>query len=164
MRVGLGFDLHRLGAERPLRLGGVEIAGSPGLIGHSDADCVLHAITDALLGAAGTGLDIGALFPDDDPQFLNADSADLLKVAMEHAGVPSGGRVVNVDCMVLAERPKLAPHRDAMRARIAELLGIDPSAGGVKATTMEGLGPIGEGRAIACHAVLMFEAGSEGSE
>ena len=153
MRVGLGFDLHRLGAERPLRLGGVEIPGSPGLIGHSDADCVLHAITDALLGAAGTGLDIGALFPDDDPAFLNADSAELLKQAMTH--VP--GRVANVDCMVLAERPKLAPHRDAMRARIAELLGVTPDRVGVKATTMEGLGPIGEGQAIACHAVVLIE-------
>jgi len=153
MRVGIGFDLHRLGAERPLRLGGVEIPGSPGLIGHSDADCVLHAITDALLGAAGTGLDIGALFPDDDPAFLNADSAELLKQAMTH--VP--GRVANVDCMVLAERPKLAPHRAAMRARIAELLGVAPERVGVKATTMEGLGPIGEGRAIACHAVVLLE-------
>ena len=159
MRVGLGFDLHRSGAARPLVLGGVEIPGAPGLIGHSDADCVLHAITDALLGAAGTGLDIGALFPDDDPQFLNADSADLLKKAMEHVA----GRVVNVDCMVLAERPRLAPYRDAMRARIAELLGIDATAVGVKATTMEGLGPIGEGRAIACHAVLMFEPSSQES-
>ena len=152
MRVGLGFDLHRLGAERPLRLGGVEIPGSPGLIGHSDADCVLHAITDAVLGAAGTGLDIGAMFPDDDPAFLNADSAELLKKAMRRAG----GQVENVDCMVLAERPKLAPYRDAMRARIAELLGIEPDRVGVKATTMEGLGPIGEGQAIACHAVVLF--------
>ncbi len=153
MRVGIGFDLHRTGAERPLVLGGVEIPGAPGLIGHSDADCVLHAITDALLGAAGTGLDIGAIFPDDDPKYLNADSAELLKQAL--ARCP--GRVVNVDCMVLAERPRLAPHRDAMRTRIADLLGIDVSEVGVKATTMEGLGPIGEGQAIACHAVLMFE-------
>ena len=153
MRVGLGFDLHRLGAERPLRLGGVEIADSPGLIGHSDADCVLHAITDALLGAAGTGLDIGALFPDDDPEFLNADSAELLNKAMDYVR----GRVINVDCMVLAERPKLAPHREAMRVRIGEILGIDANRVGVKATTMEGLGPIGEGQAIACHAVVLIE-------
>jgi len=153
MRVGLGFDLHRLGAERPLRLGGVEIAGSPGLIGHSDADCVLHAITDALLGAAGAGLDIGALFPDDDPEFLNADSAELLNKAMDYVR----GRVINVDCMVLAERPKLAPYREAMRARIGEILGIGVDRVGVKATTMEGLGPIGEGQAIACQAVVLIE-------
>ncbi|MHC4954849.1 MAG: 2-C-methyl-D-erythritol 2,4-cyclodiphosphate synthase [Planctomycetota bacterium] len=153
MRIGVGFDLHRLGADRPLRLAGVEVSEGPGLIGHSDADCVLHAITDALLGAGGTGLDIGALFPDDDPEFLNADSAELLNKAMEH--VP--GRVVNVDCMVLAERPKLAPHREAMRERIASLLGIDASRVGVKATTMERLGPIGEGKAIACHAVVLLE-------
>lgn len=153
MRVGLGFDLHRLGAERPLILGGIEIPGSSGLIGHSDADCVLHAITDALLGAAGTGLDIGALFPDDDPKFLNADSAVLLKEAMKRVA----GTVVNVDCMVLAERPKLAPHREAMRARIADLLGVAIDRVGVKATTMEGLGPIGEGQAIACHAVVLIE-------
>jgi len=152
MRVGLGFDLHRLGADRPLLLGGVEIPGSPGLIGHSDADCVLHAITDALLGAAGTGLDIGALFPDDDPAYLNADSAELLKQAMRRVG----GQVENVDCMVLAERPKLAPHREAMRQRIADLLGIEVDRVGVKATTMEGLGPIGEGKAIACQAVILF--------
>ena len=152
MRVGIGFDLHRLGAERPLRLGGVEIPGSPGLIGHSDADCVLHAITDAVLGAAGTGLDIGAMFPDDDPEFLNADSAELLQRALRRAG----GQVENVDCMVLAERPKLAPHRDEMRRRIAELLGIAAARVGVKATTMEGLGPIGEGQAIACHAVVLL--------
>ena len=153
MRVGIGFDLHRLGAERPLVLGGVEIPDSSGLLGHSDADCVLHAITDALLGAAGGGLDIGALFPDDDPQYLGADSALLLAEARKH--VP--GRIVNVDAMVLAERPKLAPHRDAMRARIAEILGLDIGAVGVKATTMEGLGPIGEGLAIACHAVALIE-------
>jgi len=152
MRVGLGFDLHRLGADRPLLLGGVEIPGRPGLIGHSDADCVLHAITDALLGAAGTGLDIGALFPDDDPAYLNADSAELLKQAMRRVG----GQVENVDCMVLAERPKLAPHREAMRQRIADLLGIEVDRVGVKATTMEGLGPIGEGKAIACQAVILI--------
>ncbi|MEM8885726.1 MAG: 2-C-methyl-D-erythritol 2,4-cyclodiphosphate synthase [Planctomycetota bacterium] len=153
MRVGIGFDLHRLGAERPLVLGGVEIPGSPGLIGHSDADCVLHAITDALLGAAGTDLDIGALFPDDDPQHKDADSALLLREALRH--VP--GRIVNVDAMVLAERPKLGPHRAAMRTRIAEVLGLDVGAVGLKFTTMEGLGPIGEGKAIACKAVALIE-------
>jgi len=153
MRVGMGFDLHRLGADRPLVLGGVPIPGSPGLVGHSDADCVLHAITDALLGAAGTGLDIGALFPDTDPAYEGADSSVLLREALRH--VP--GRVVNVDVTILAERPKIGPYRDALRARIADLLGIEAGAVGVKATTMEGLGPIGEGRAIACHAVALIE-------
>ncbi|MHC4449228.1 MAG: 2-C-methyl-D-erythritol 2,4-cyclodiphosphate synthase [Planctomycetota bacterium] len=153
MRVGIGFDLHRLGADRPLVLGGIEIPGSPGLIGHSDADCVLHAITDAILGAAGVGLDIGALFPDDDPQYKDADSALLLTQARAH--VP--GRIVNVDAVVLAERPKIAPHREAMRARIAEILGIEIGMVGVKATTMEGLGPIGEGQAIACQAIALIE-------
>jgi 2-C-methyl-D-erythritol 2,4-cyclodiphosphate synthase len=149
MRVGIGFDLHRLGADRPLVLGGIEIPGSPGLIGHSDADCVLHAITDALLGAAGSGLDIGALFPDDDPQYKDADSALLLAQARAH--VP--GRIVNVDATILAEKPKLAPYRDAMRARIAEILGIEASAVGIKATTMEGLVPM----AISCQAVALIE-------
>ncbi|MHC4940188.1 MAG: 2-C-methyl-D-erythritol 2,4-cyclodiphosphate synthase [Planctomycetota bacterium] len=149
MRVGIGFDLHRLGAERPLVLGGIEIPGGPGLIGHSDADCVLHAITDALLGAAGSGLDIGALFPDTDPRFKDADSAELLAEALKH--VP--GRVVNVDAMIMAEVPRLAPHREAMRARIAEILGIDVSAVGIKATTMEGLAPM----AISCQAVALIE-------
>jgi len=153
MRVGIGFDLHRLGAGRPLVLGGVEIPGSPGLVGHSDADCVLHAVIDALLGAAGTGLDIGALFPDDDPRFEGADSAKLLAEALTHVR----GRVVNVDVVILAEKPKIAPHRAAIRARVAQLLGVDPGAVGVKATTMEGLGPIGDGRAIACHAVALLE-------
>jgi 2-C-methyl-D-erythritol 2,4-cyclodiphosphate synthase len=149
MRVGIGFDLHRLGADRPLVLGGIEIPGSTGLIGHSDADCVLHAITDALLGAAGVGLDIGALFPDDDPQYKDADSALLLAQARAH--VP--GRIVSVDAMILAEKPKLAPYRDAMRARIAEILGIEASAVGIKATTMEGLVPM----AISCQAVALIE-------
>lgn len=151
MRVGIGFDLHRLGAERPLILGGVQIPNSPGLIGHSDADCVLHAITDALLGASGTNLDIGALFPDDDPQYKNADSALLLAAAKKHVT----GAIGNVDAMVLAERPKLSPYRDAMRTRIAEILEIDVTQVGMKFTTMEGLGPIGEGKAIACHAVAV---------
>ena len=155
MRIGTGFDLHRLGADRPLRLGGVEIPGSPGLIGHSDADCVLHAITDALLGAAAMG-DLGALFPDTDSRWKDADSARLLAdvVALLR---DSGLRAVQVDCTVLAEAPKLAPYRDAMRARIAAVLGIRPDHVGVKATTMEGLGPIGRREAIACQAVCLVE-------
>ncbi|MHC4224196.1 MAG: 2-C-methyl-D-erythritol 2,4-cyclodiphosphate synthase, partial [Planctomycetota bacterium] len=119
MRVGTGYDLHRLGADRPLRLGGVEIPGGPGLVGHSDADCVLHAISDSLLGAASLG-DIGQHFPDDDPAWKDADSGELMRRV---AGMvrEAGYSIVNVDCTVLAERPRLAPHRAAMRGRIAEL-------------------------------------------
>lgn len=155
MRVGIGFDLHRLGADRPLRLGGIEIPGSPGLVGHSDADVVLHALADALLGAAGLA-DIGHYFPDDDARYRDADSAGLLAAVVGHVA-EAGFRVGNVDCTVLAERPKLAPHREPMRGRIAELLGVAPGAVGVKFTTMEGLGPIGAGEAMACHAVCLLE-------
>jgi len=155
MRIGTGFDLHRLGAARPLRLGGVEIPGSPGLIGHSDADCVLHAIADALLGAAAMG-DIGMLFPDTDPRWKDADSAGLLADVVSRLA-RAGLRAVQVDCTVLAEAPKISPHRDALRARIAGLLGIEPGRVGVKATTMEGLGPIGRREAIACQAVCLVE-------
>ena len=154
MRVGTGFDLHGLGSDRPLRLGGVEIPGSPGLVGHSDADCVLHAIIDALLGAAGLG-DIGQHFPDTDPAYWNADSAELTRGVL--AMVRDRGYAVgNVDCTVLAERPRLAPYREAMQARIAELLEIEPDAVGVKATTLEGLGPLGRGEGIACQAVCLL--------
>jgi len=152
MRVGTGFDLHRLGAERPLVLGGVTVPDSPGLIGHSDADCVLHAITDALLGAAGLP-DIGHFFPDTDPQWKDADSAALLEAAATRL---VGWTIENVDCTVLAEWPKLAPYREVMKTRIATLLGLDVSAVGVKFTTMEGLGPIGRGEAIACQAVCLL--------
>ena len=155
MRVGTGFDLHRLGADRPLLLGGVTIPGSPGLIGHSDADCVLHAICDALLGAAGLG-DIGQLFPDTDPEYEGADSGALTRIVIGKV-FEAGFSVVNVDCTVLAERPRLAPHREAMRGRIAELVGIPAARVGVKATTMEGLAPIGNGEAIACQAACLLE-------
>lgn len=153
MRVGTGFDLHRLGADRPLRLGGVEIPDSPGLIGHSDADCVLHAIADALLGAAALG-DIGQRFPDTDPRYKDADSAELLEEVVNLVR-DEGFEPANVDCTILAERPRLAPYRDAMRRRIAGLVGTD--AVGVKFTTMEGLGAIGRGEAIACQAVAVLE-------
>ena len=160
MRVGTGFDLHRLGADRPLRLGGVEVPDSPGLIGHSDADCVLHAITDAMLGASGLNLDIGALFPDTDPAFKDADSAGLLAEALRRVH-EAGFEVVNVDCTILAERPKIGPHRDAMRDRIAAILGVPADRVGVKATTMEGLGAIGRAEAIACQAVCLLAARDE---
>jgi len=155
MRVGVGFDLHRLGADRPLRLGGVEIPGSPGLIGHSDADCVLHAIADALLGAAARG-DIGQHFPDDDPQFRDADSRDLLARVVGIVA-QAGYDPKNVDCTVLAERPKLSPFRDEMRRTIAAAVGLTEDAVGVKFTTLEGLGALGRGEGIACHAVCLLE-------
>ncbi len=155
MRVGVGFDVHRLGADRPLRLGGVEVPGSPGLIGHSDADCVLHAITDALLGAAALG-DIGMHFPDDDPQFKDADSKDLLARAVGLVA-DAGWGPVNVDCTVLAERPKLAAYRDEMRRTIGAAVGLTEDAVGVKFTTLEGLGALGRGEGIACHAVCLLE-------
>lgn len=155
MRVGVGFDLHRLGADRPLRLGGVEIPGSPGLIGHSDADCVLHAVADALLGAAALG-DIGQHFPDDDPQFLDADSRHLLARVVGIVA-QAGYGPKNVDCTVLAERPKLSPFRDEMRRTIAAAVGLTEDAVGVKFTTLEGLGALGRGEGIACHAVCLLE-------
>ncbi len=159
MRVGTGFDLHRLGAERPLKLAGVEIPGSPGLIAHSDGDVVLHALADALLGAAGLTHDIGTLFPDDDPEWEGADSSRLLSQVL--ALVQAEWSVVNVDCTVLCEAPKLSPHRDAMRASLAKVLGIVERAVGIKFTTMEGLGPVGRGEAIACQAVVLLEPGEE---
>jgi len=155
MRVGVGFDLHRTGADRPLRLGGVEIPGGSGLIGHSDADCVLHAIADALLGAAALG-DIGEHFPDDDPQYRDADSRDLLARVVAIVA-QAGYGPVNVDCTVLAEQPKLSPFRDEMRRTIAGVVGLTQDAVGVKFTTLEGLGALGRGEGIACHAVCLLE-------
>ncbi len=162
MRIGTGFDLHRTGAERPLVLAGVVIpdaaisaGGVGGLVAHSDGDVVLHALTDAILGAAGQA-DIGDLFPDTDPRYKDADSAVLLQDAMRVA-LDGSFRLVNVDLTVLAERPKLKPHRAAMRARLSELLSLPAGAIGVKFTTMEGLGAIGRGEAIACQAVCLLE-------
>jgi 2-C-methyl-D-erythritol 2,4-cyclodiphosphate synthase len=155
MRVGFGFDIHQFGADRALRLGGVEIPEGEGLVGYSDADCLLHAIADALLGAAGIG-DIGQHFPDTDPAFRGADSGELLgRVSTMIAR--AGYRVVNVDSTVVAEEPRLAPYRDAMRRRIAGILSIAADLVGVKFTTAEGLGAIGRVEGIACHAVCLIE-------
>ncbi len=156
MRVGIAYDLHRVGADRPLKLAGVEIEGSPGLVGHSDADCVLHAIADALLGAAGLG-DLGQHFPDTDPAFKDADSGKLLG-QVSRMVARAGYIPVNVDCTILAERPRLLPYREAMRKSIATLLAISANAGGVKFKTNEGLGEVGRGEAIACHAACLLEA------
>ncbi len=154
LRVGIGHDTHRLGAERPLRLGGVEIPGSPGLVGHSDADALLHAVTDAILGAAGLG-DIGELFPDTDPANKDADSAVLLAKAF--ARLPVGTRVLNLDCIVHAERPKLSAYKAAMRVRLAELLGVPATRVNVKAKTGERVDPVGRGKAIQAEAVVLLE-------
>lgn len=156
-RIGQGFDVHALVPGRRLVLGGVEIAHSHGLLGHSDADVLLHAITDAVLGAAGLG-DIGRLYPDSDARFEGADSRVLLRDAVARAAA-AGWRVENVDCTVVAERPRIAPHVDAMRARIAECLGIETGAVNVKGRTTERLGFTGRGEGIAAFAVaLLVEA------
>src|SRR5437763_16298738 len=137
MRVGSGHDTHRLEPGRPLMLGGVRVPHDRGGAGHSDADVVLHAVTDALLGAAGLG-DIGELYPDTDPQWRGADSAVFLRGALERLAA-GGWRVGNVDVTVFAQEPKLGPHKAAIRANLARLLGVEESAVGVKAKTGEGV-------------------------
>jgi 2-C-methyl-D-erythritol 2,4-cyclodiphosphate synthase len=161
-RVGEGWDTHALVAGRPLVLGGVTIPHSHGLLGHSDADALLHAITDALLGAAGLG-DIGQHFPDSDPAFRGADSLLLLQTAVQRVGA-AGYTLLNVDSTIVAQAPKMAPHIAAMRERIAFALGIGVDAVNVKAKTAEKMGPVGEGRAIETRAVcLLYRAASAGA-
>jgi 2-C-methyl-D-erythritol 4-phosphate cytidylyltransferase/2-C-methyl-D-erythritol 2,4-cyclodiphosphate synthase len=154
LRIGTGYDLHRLVTGRSLVLAGVPVPFERGLDGHSDADIVCHAVTDAVLGAAAIG-DIGRLFPDTDARWKDADSIELLHAAMDTVRA-AGYAVVNVDVTVLAERPKLVPHLDAMRARLAEALGIDASAVSIKGKTNEAVGEIGRGEAMACHAVALL--------
>ena len=156
LRIGEGWDVHALVAGRPLILGGVTLPYDKGLLGHSDADALLHAITDALLGAAGLG-DIGRHFPDTDERFHGADSAVLLAEAARRVR-EQGWQVVNLDSTVIAQAPKLAPHIDAMRTRIAQILAIDPSQVNVKAKTAEKMGPVGEGRSIEARAVVLVSA------
>lgn len=153
-RVGEGWDIHALVPGRSLVLGGVAIPHTTGLLGHSDADALLHAITDALLGAAGLG-DIGAHFPDTDPAHAGADSRELLRHALKKVR-SLGWVVVNVDSTVVAQAPKLAGHIPAMRHSIAQCLGLDPEAVNVKAKTSERMGPVGEGRAIEARAVCLL--------
>jgi 2-C-methyl-D-erythritol 2,4-cyclodiphosphate synthase len=154
MRIGNGYDLHRLVEGRPLILAGVRIPFERGLDGHSDADIVCHAVTDAVLGAAAVG-DIGRLFPDTDAKWKDADSIELLRGAMQ-AVRDAGYAVGNVDVTVIAERPKLLPHLDAMRANLADALGINTSAVSIKGKTNERVGEIGRGEAMACHAVALL--------
>jgi 2-C-methyl-D-erythritol 2,4-cyclodiphosphate synthase len=154
LRIGEGWDTHALVAGRPLVLGGVTIPHSHGLLGHSDADALLHAITDALLGAAGLG-DIGRHFPDTDPAFKGADSVVLLRAAAARVR-EAGYLLVNVDSTIVAQAPKMAPHIPAMRECIAAALGLSVDAVNVKAKTAEQMGPVGEGRAIEARAVCLL--------
>ena len=150
-RIGFGYDIHPLAAGRRLVLGGVEIPSPRGLDGHSDADVLLHALCDALLGAAGLP-DIGSLFPNTDPTYKGISSLELLRQVWERLGLAGYG-VGNVDLTLIAEAPKIAPHVPQMRALIAQILGIEPARVGIKATTNEGLGSLGRGEGIAAHAV-----------
>jgi 2-C-methyl-D-erythritol 2,4-cyclodiphosphate synthase len=157
LRIGEGWDSHQLVTGRPLVLGGVTIPHSHGLLGHSDADALLHAITDALLGAASLG-DIGRHFPDTDAAFRGADSAVLLAEAVRRVRA-AGFEPLNVDATIIAQAPKMAPHIPAMVARIAGLLGLPADAVNVKAKTAEKLGPVGEGRSIEARAVCLLLRG-----
>jgi 2-C-methyl-D-erythritol 2,4-cyclodiphosphate synthase len=154
LRIGQGFDVHALVEGRPLILGGVTIAHTHGLLGHSDADALLHAITDALLGAAGLG-DIGRLFPDTDPQFKGADSRVLLREAYRRVQA-SGWQLVNLDATIHAQAPKIGPHSAAMAANIASDLGISVTEVNIKAKTNEGLGHLGRQEGIAANAVVLL--------
>jgi 2-C-methyl-D-erythritol 2,4-cyclodiphosphate synthase len=154
LRIGEGWDTHQLVTGRPLVLGGVTVPHTHGLLGHSDADALLHAITDALLGAAGLG-DIGSHFPDTDPAFKGADSVRLLQAAAQRVR-EAGYRLINVDSTIVAQAPKMAPHIGAMRERIAAALGLAVDAVNVKAKTAEKMGPVGEGRAIETRAVCLL--------
>lgn len=156
MRVGMGYDVHRLVEERRLILGGVEIPYEKGLLGHSDADVLLHAIMDAMLGAAALG-DIGRHFPDTDPAYKGGDSMVLLQACREKLRA-AGYRVHNLDALICAQAPKMAPHIETMRANIARALQLDVDAVNVKATTTERLGFVGDGSGISAYAVCLLEA------
>ena len=155
MRIGHGYDVHKLVPDRDLILGGVKIPHSLGLLGHSDADVLLHAVSDALLGAAGLG-DIGKHFPDTDPQYKGADSLKLLQIVAEKIKA-AGYRVSNVDVTMIAQKPKLRPHIPQMEKNIALAIGVDVSRVNVKATTEERLGFTGNEEGMACHAVCLLE-------
>jgi 2-C-methyl-D-erythritol 2,4-cyclodiphosphate synthase len=154
LRVGQGYDVHRLVPGRRLVLGGEEIPFDRGLDGHSDADVLLHALADALLGAAGLG-DLGSHFPPGDPEWKDADSARLVAIVVERVR-QAGFRVENCDLTLIAETPKLAPYRDRIRARVGSLLGVAPDAVGLKATTNERLGALGRGEGMAALAVVLL--------
>jgi 2-C-methyl-D-erythritol 2,4-cyclodiphosphate synthase len=155
MRIGLGHDTHRLAPGDGLALGGIVIPHDRRAVGHSDADVLLHAITDALLGAAACG-DIGELFPDDDPANKGRDSAEMLRLACDRVAA-AGYRIVNLDCVIFAQRPKILPHRPRIRSRIAAILGVGEDAVWLKAKTGEGLAPIGTEEAVAAECVALLE-------
>ena len=155
MRIGHGYDVHKLVPDRDLILGGIKIPYEKGLLGHSDADVLTHALMDALLGAMAVG-DIGRMFPDSDDRYLNADSIEMLREVVKLVK-KKGFVVVNIDCTVIAQRPKLQPYVGAMRAVYADVLGIDIGRVSVKATTEEGLGFTGSGEGIAAHAIALLE-------
>ncbi len=155
MRIGTGYDLHRLETGRPLILGGVSVPFEKGLAGHSDADVLTHAIIDALLGAAALG-NIGALFPDTDPRYKGVDSFDLLRDAAGRIA-EAGWVIGNIDSTIVAQRPKLNPHIDAIRRNLAECLGLAVEQVSVKAKTNEHVGPEGRGEAISAQAVALLE-------
>ena len=153
-RIGFGYDIHRLESGRKLILGGAEVPFSAGLFGHSDGDVLVHAVIDAVLGAIGEG-DIGVHFPDTDALTEGAKSTGLLASVMGLVR-SRGGEIVNVDSVIITEEPKMGPHIAAMKAALCPLLGLPPSSLGIKAKTNEGLGPVGEKRAIACCAVVLI--------
>ena len=155
MRVGIGHDTHRFAAGRPLLLGGVRVEHARGLDGHSDADIVLHAVTDALLGAAGLG-DIGDAYPDTDPQWKGADSRLFLRETLTRLN-RAGWRVVNLDVIIFAQEPKLGPVKAAIRASVADLVGLPADAVNVKAKTGERVGHIGRAEAMSCQAVALID-------
>lgn len=155
MRIGHGYDVHRLVEDRKLILGGVEIEYEKGLLGHSDADVLLHAVSDSLLGAAALG-DIGCMFPDNDPKYKDADSLKLLKAVADRLS-DNGYKVINIDATVLAQRPKLKPFIPQMRENIACAVGIPVDSVSVKATTEEGLGFTGTGEGMAAHCICLIE-------
>ncbi|WP_422930403.1 2-C-methyl-D-erythritol 2,4-cyclodiphosphate synthase [Singulisphaera sp. PoT] len=154
MRVGIGHDTHRLAEGRPLILGGITIDYPRGLVGHSDADVVLHAVSDALLGAAALG-DIGELYPDTDPQWKGLDSSKLLTEVLDRVRL-AGWQPSNCDVIVHAQEPKLGPYKARVRENVARLLGLDPGAVNIKAKTGELVGPIGRSEAISCEAVVLL--------
>ena len=154
-RIGIGHDTHRLEPGNGLWIGGLQIPHSQSAVGHSDADVLLHAITDAILGAAALG-DIGELFPNTDPKNKDRSSSEMLAIAFDKVR-SAGWNIVNMDCIVFAEKPKILPHREQIRLRVADLLAVDSSQVWLKAKTGEGIGPIGEERAIAAECVVLLE-------
>ncbi len=160
MRIGFGYDVHRLAAGRRLMLGGIEVPSAMGLLGHSDADVLLHAITDALLGAAAMG-DIGSHYPDTDARWKDADSGELLRAVVSRLR-EAGWGVNNIDATVVMEAPRLQPHIDSMRARIADLVGCDRGRVSVKATTSEQMGFVGTREGAAAYAVCTIDSDRAG--